>query len=172
MAKPKVAQVQARYETDLEAADIEVVIDAAYQEITDEYGADDSQVDILRGGHRDIYMSRKALTISSVVETIGATDTTLSADDYEISQSSWALKRLDTGTNKRSTWGAEVTITYTPVANAQRIEACIKLVILSLEYSGTQSDKVGDVSKTALPDYHAQRRAILKTLAGSRMGFA
>lgn len=147
----------------MEATDLGKVIDGAYKDITQRFGEDASHEDTLPGGFKVLYLRRQVSTVTTVVETIADTDTTLSADDYEIRDNSWALERLSTGTNGRATWGTEVKVTYVTADDARRFDVCIDLIKLELAYTGTQAEKIGDYSTSGL-DHARAREAILSRL--------
>src|SRR4029077_11488363 len=92
-------------------------------------------------------------SMTTVTESRGTTTTTLDADDYRIRADGYVLERLNTGTNPRSTWYGQISLTYTPVADTATREAVqIELVRIDLASSsgggggGLKSESIGDYS--------------------------
>ena len=163
MALLTIPEVRQNVETGLENDALQRVMDAAEEDITQRHGAVASQVDYLEGGLKSLWTTRPILSITSVVESVGTTDTTLATDDY-IQRHDTQIDRLDTGTNSRQRWGDAVKITYVPIDTTnRRIMAYIKLIKLEVEYSGLDNSKEGDYSSKGL-DYQMERNKILSTL--------
>ncbi len=164
MALMTLPEVRQNIETGLLDTALQRIMNAVEQDIDQEYGAVDSQVDQFDGGLLSLWLSRPILSITSIVERIGNTDITLASDDYETRHES-QIDRLTTGTNSRSTWGDKVTVTYVPVdTTARRIAVYLKLIKLDIQYSGLDSERVGDFSSKSM-DYPSER---LKILSGLR----
>lgn len=161
-------EVRTHVETGLTDAALQRVMDAAEQDIDQRHGAVGSQVDDLIGGLKNIWTTRPISAISEVVETVGTTDTTLAADDYK-KRHDTQLERLNSGTNARLTWGHRVKVTYVPTDTTdRRIDVFLRLIKLSLEYSGLDNSKDGDFSSKTL-NYATEREKILSAL--DRKGF-
>ena len=162
------AEVRNHVETGLVSAALQNIMNEAEQDLDQRHGEYDSQVDDLEGGLEDIWTTRPISAITSVIETVGTTDTTLATDDY-VQRHGTQLERLDTGTNARQRWGDRVKVTYTPVdTKNRRIMVFIRLIKLSIEYSGLDSSKDGDFSSKTLT-YDQEREKILSAL--DRKGF-
>lgn len=168
---PTVDEIQALFETDLDDPSIQILIDAEDAEVVSRFGAHATQTDDLLGGEVFLFLSRPASSIGAVTEYIGDTGTALAANDYQLRNGGWAVERLTTGTNGRATWGDRASVTFTPAADARRKRVIIDLVKLAIQFSGLSSQRVGDEAHT-LDDYHAQREAILQTLANKSRAFA
>ncbi len=161
MSLPEVRQ---NIETGLLDAALQRIMDAVEQDIDQRHGAVDSQVDDLEGGLKSIWTTRPILTITSIVETVIETDTTLAADDYE-TRHNRQLDRLDSGTNARTRWGDRVKITYVPIdTTARRITVYLKLILLDIMYSGLDNSREGDFASSGL-DYYTERGKILSGLS-------
>jgi hypothetical protein len=167
MSKPTLAQVRGQFETDLADSDLQTVIDAEDHEVVSRYGPHASEVDELEGGHTHLFLSRRVATVTSIVETVGDTDTALAADDYEIRHDGWALERLNTGTNQRERWGRVNLVTYVPKSDPRRVQVVIDLVKLTLQFRGLSVERAGDY-RADLGDYQQTRDMILRTLASER----
>jgi len=146
-----------------------ILLDAAAQAIIAAVGYSGQITEWLRGGRGPLLMlSRPALTVISIVED----DTTLAADDWELSSSGQTLRRLDDGTNPRWYWYGRVDIAYLPrddTAERQRVQR--QLVQLDLSYQpGLASQTIGTWSETyatgSQATYAEQRAAILASLSG------
>ncbi len=163
MALLTLAKVRTHVETGLVDTALQRIMDAAEQDIDQRHGAVASQVDDLPGGTLNIFTTRPIDSVTSVVETVGDTDTTLASTDYK-QRHGTQLERLDTGTTARQTWGDRVLVTYVPTdTTSRRIGAYIKLIKLEIEYSGLDNSKDGDFSSKNL-DYATEREKILSGL--------
>ena len=170
---PTTAELSSVLETDLDATSLQLYIDAAEADLISVHGAHTSgeeQFDALT--HRKVWPLRQIVTVTTVVETTGTTDTTLSSDDYRIRDDGWSLERRPDGTNPAYTWAEEVVLTYTPVADElKRWQTIVDLVRLRLQYSGLDSVRDGDHSETSM-DYAKERRSILAVLNPRRRQLA
>lgn len=163
MALLTVVQVRQNVESGLHDDALQRVMDAAEQDIDQKFGALATQVDDMPGGLKSFWTTRPIGTITSVIETIGTTDTTLDTNDY-IKRHTTQLDRLNTGTNARFLWGSRVKVTYVPVSDeSRRIDVYLRLIKLDLEYSGLDSSKDGDFSSKTL-NYSSERERILSAL--------
>ena len=165
MSLPEVRQ---NIETGLLDAALQRIMDAVEQDIDQQHGAVATHVDYLDGGLKSIWTTRPILTITTIEETVGGVDTTLSSDDYVIRHNG-QLDRLATGSNSRTRWGDKVNVTFVPVdTTARRIAVYLKLIQLDIQYSGLSGSGEGDHSESNL-DYGVERRKLLNSL--SRSGF-
>ena len=164
MALIDATEMRTHVETGIVDAALTTIIDGADQDIIQRHGAVATEVDDLPSkGVEDIFTTRPISSITSVIETIGTTSTTLATDDY-VQRHGQMLHRLDTGTNGRLTWGDRVKVTYVPVDTTDRREvALIALVKLYLAFNGLSSERKGDFQSSAL-DYNTEREKILRSL--------
>lgn len=152
------------YDTDLEDAPIQRLLDDAEDEIVKVFGATLTHVDWLPGRTANLFLSRAAASITTVVETISLTDTTLAADDYELHHNGKSLWRKWDGTNGRLRWGDRAKVTFVPVSDtSQRKRVQLDLVKLAIQYDGLQRSAVGNQT-LVMGDYEEARRAILSRL--------
>jgi hypothetical protein len=162
----------AHFEHDLSSAAVLRLIDDAEDEINKRYGNSMSQIDYLDGGDRLLFLLRPASEVSSVVTTIGETDTTLAADDFRLRYNGAALEREVGGTNGRALWEPDVVVTYTPESDLKRRKrVIIDLVKLSIQYDGVKSSRAGDQSMVGM-DYQDERERLLSSLAANHRYFA
>ena len=162
------AEIKAHVETDLTDAALQELIDAAEQDIDTAHGALATQTDELLGKKSlNLWPTRPITTVTSITETVGATDTVLSADDYKLLHGGRQIERLSTGTNPRIEWGDRVKIVYAPEdETARRKGILVKLVKFDLAYNGLASEKVGDYSSQSISQITTDERArILSGLA-------
>jgi hypothetical protein len=162
-----VAQMRGHVETDLADEALQRLIDDADEEIIDFAGEFDEQEDCTRNAELStvLFLSRRAGTVSTVVEQVGDDETTLAVDDYRLRNGGTQIERLGTGTNPRTTWGEIVTVTYVPVdRTVRRTRVEIDLVKLAVQYNALTSEGVGDYSSTA-KEYEDERARILARLA-------
>jgi hypothetical protein len=161
-----VAQMRQHVETGLVDEALQRHIDDADEEIIDAAGEIDEQVDTMENAQlsTQLYLSRRASAVVSVVEEIAYDQTTLAADDYRLGGGGVLIQRLEDGTNPRGTWGETVTVTYVPVDRSRRrVGVLIDLVKLAVQYSGLKSESIGDYSSTST-DYEQERQRILSRL--------
>ncbi len=85
------------------------------------------------------------IPIATVTETIGATTTTLNANDYRLHPDGYTLERLSTGMHPRWRWLGLVEVTSTPIDDDDiRDGVAIDLCKLALTYSpGLTSETIG-----------------------------
>jgi hypothetical protein len=153
-------------ETDLANAPLQVIMDAADEDLTLAVGPDatDVQKDDMVG-EEFLYLTRRAATISAITEFSGGVLTTLVANDYELQPSGTSLRRLSTVTHPATGWEGTVTITYVPGDLNRRDRALVQLVQLDLDYRhGAKSESIGDYSRSQ-EDYNTARA---KIIAGAR----
>tara|TARA_Y100000310_G_scaffold47500_3_gene44077 strand:- start:2098 stop:2628 length:531 start_codon:yes stop_codon:yes gene_type:complete len=168
-----VAELQAQVETDYADATLQQIIDAVERDIVEHVGAITAQVAEYDSVNRlaVIRLPVQAASITTVVEyTDGAsepTKTTLSADDYELSDDSWFLRRLSDGTNTRSVWGWHVVVTFEPADDEdRRKQAAIQLARLEITHTGYSSERAGDWNASSR-DLAKERSKILRRLDSS-----
>jgi len=151
-------------ETDLSDSALQVILDAADEDLTLAVGPDASMVEVVEGqGRPIIWLARPASsTFTSITETDSeGTIVTLAIDDYTLAGDGLQLTRLNTGTNPRSGWAGTVTISYTPLDLNKRARALVQLVELDLAFRpGARSESVGDFSRTH-QDYDRERARII-----------
>jgi hypothetical protein len=146
---------------------LQILLDAAAQDIVDEAGPSGEITERRRASGELVVLSRRALSITSVVEGT----VTLDPDDYELSLSRSMLRRLRTGPNPSRRWFHPL-ITYLVVddlASRQRVQReLVRLAIafqpgLASQTIGTWSEAyaTGQGSKT----YDEQRAEILASLS-------
>ena len=172
MALLTTAELLAHVSSDLATASLQRLLDDSESDIIKFFGphsASSSQVETLIGEGRSIvFVTKSVSAVNSIVETIGRTSTTLSADDYEV-HSNLTLERLDNGTNARSAWGDRVKVTYTPKSETdQRKRVQIDLCKLAINFEGLSSESSGNYSRS-FGDYQLERQRILSNL---RHGFS
>jgi hypothetical protein len=151
-------------ETDLADAPLQVILDAANEDILASVGTDTSQIETVEGeGQETLWLNRPAnSTFASITETdTGGTVVTLATNDYSLDGNAQALSRLNSGTNPKSGWTGTVTITYTPLDLNRRNRAIVQLVELDLAFRpGARSESIGDLSR-GMQDYDRERARII-----------
>ena len=171
-AKPTVAEVAEHIEHDKGSDTVQRLIDSAEEEVLTRYGPHNAQVDFLRGGDMFLYTLRPVLLVTSIIETVGETTTSLTTNDWTSRSGGWILERDQNGTNSRRTWADWVTVTYTPENDDDRRKmVMIELVRVSMAYSALKSSKVGDVT-CSFVEYQNERESILSTLDTRQRLFA
>lgn len=162
-----IAQLKEHTETDLSDSALQRIIDSQEAEITSKYGPHDTQIQVFEPKFKKVlYPYRKVSSITQIIERIGDTDTTLAADDYEVTADGARIDRLGTGTNPATYWGDRITVTYVPVGeSAKRVQVLIDLCKLTIAYTAIDEESVGDY-KSKTKRYHKERLEILTTLAG------
>lgn len=170
MSDLTIAMLKEHVETDLSDAAIQRLIDSAEEEIVAKFGAKDSAIEVFNEVSLShvVFLPRRASSITSVSEDVivggDITTTDLEADDYRLELGGRALRRLSSGSNPRSRWGDQITVTYVPESDAnRRLDVTIDLVKLAIQYKGLDSEKVGDYSAT-MSKYEAKRAAALNRL--------
>lgn len=130
--------------------------------------------ELLHASGRMLMLSRPAAGIVSVVEDAYSAATALAASDYELSWTGRILRRLDDGTNPRTSWCKWVRVVYSPPDDlAQRQRAQLSLVKLDITNTpGLASQTIGTWSETYRTDrpYPEQRAEILSGLVGDEAG--
>jgi hypothetical protein len=148
-----VDEIRAYVDTDLDDASLQRLVDSAEEAIVAYAGPPGEVTQLVDGGVGRLALARPASAMTTVTESRGTTTTTLDADDYRIRADGYVLERLNTGTNPRSTWYGQISLTYTPVADTATREAVqIELVRIDLASSsgggggGLKSESIGDYS--------------------------
>jgi hypothetical protein len=152
-------------ETDLSDSALQVILDAANEDITLAVGADTTQVETLKGDRQATYwLSRPVSAWTSIVETdAGGTAVTLATNDYSLDGNAIAITRLNTGTNPKSGWTDTIVFTYTPADLNKRNRAIVQLVELDLAFRpGAKSENVGDMSRS-MQNYDEERARIINS---------
>jgi hypothetical protein len=150
-------------ETDLSDTSLQVILDAANEDITLAIGTDTTQIETLKGSGQAIYwIQRPVSSFTSIVETdAGGTVITLATNDYSLDGNAMAITRLATGTNPKSGWTDTIVFTYAPADLNKRNRAIAQLVELDLAFRpGAKSENVGDMSRS-MQDYDAERGRII-----------
>ena len=168
-----VAQLQAQVETDLDTTTLQQIIDSVERDI-DEYVGPTAAFVYEFDGVELVEVLRlpvQAASIATIVEFTGPesepTNTTLAADDYELSSDKWHLRRLSDGTNPRSTWSWHLVVTFAPADDtARRKQVAIQLSRLEIVHSGYSAERIGDWSASR-DDYRKEHVSILRRLDGS-----
>jgi hypothetical protein len=170
MALLTATQVRDHIETDLIDEALERLINDADAEIIRRLGAAATHTDTLLGGDKNVWLTRKATSVTSIVERVrttaeGVTETTLVSDDYHFLDDGYRIERLPDGTNAQSEWQGEVIVTYVPETETyQRTRLLIDLVRLSVSYHGGAKCKAGDVSIEGPADYQRERDRLFSGL--------
>ena len=176
-----VAELKARVECDLDDTALQTLIDTNEQEIIARYGPYRDPTtpitEALLGRRRRLDLARPIDDTEPVVVVEvddESTETTLDTTDYRV----WGdrfLERLSMGTNRperRSRWAPRVVVTYVPQDDTpRRDEVTVKLVMLSIEYKGVATEKIGDVETSYGASriasellYTKEREALLESL--------
>lgn len=166
-----VDDVRLRVETDLEDGPLQRILDSAVAAINRAAGSASSQVQTFSAlGAAYVVLRRRHASIASIAERgniYTSSATTLSADDYR-EVGDYKLLRLATGTNPRSTWGAEVVVTYVPEVDADiRDRVALDVVQMDVEFKAVDEEEVGDYKSTQ-KDYRKRRRALIAQVREGR----
>ncbi len=144
------------------------MIDEVTAEIEARFGVVGSIIVFLDGDRKYLSLTRPYSSDITIVEILGTTETTLSADDFRILDGGRTLERLGDGTNGRLLWERLVKITYTPIDEAKEREEVVILVVqLGVEFRGLKAEKSGDYSVT-FADYKAERDTLIGSLTPRR----
>jgi hypothetical protein len=169
MSTLSTTELEAQVDTDLDDTTLQLIIDAVERDI-DEFVGPASAYTFEAETEEQVELALPVglSALTSVVEYTDArhdpTKTTLAADDYELSDDGWGLRRLSDGTNSRSTWGYRAVVTGTPVADvARRKQATVALCRFLITETAHQSERIGDWSATS-KDYRKERARILGAL--------
>ncbi len=166
-SRPDVSEIFEHVETDLSAEALDRLIDDAEQEIIAQYGAHDSQVEeiSLTCNTSMLFPTRPVVSVTSIVEIVSGTETTLATDDYALRGGGWMIERLNTGTNLKASWARRVRVDYVPVDDsARRKRVIIDLVRLALQYNALKSEVIGDYESTS-ENYQDARLSLMSALS-------
>ena len=149
-------------ETDLGDAPLQVMLEAANEDLTAAVGPDTADVCTRdMEGERFLFLSRPASVIATITTTIGGTVTSLATNDWKLWAGGTQLERLATGTNPADGWCGRVDVSFTPGDLNRRNRAIVALVQLELDYRhGKKSESIGDHSMTQ-DEYSAARGKII-----------
>ena len=173
MSTLTVAQFREHLETDLLDAALQRYIDDAEGEIVKVAGALATETDQVKHAiaANSIFLKRSASTVTTVVEELEGpggtlTPTTLDPTDYRL-VGDYQLMRLSSGVNPRATWADFVTIIYVPDSDAaMRLGVTVDLVKLAVQFSGLDSEKVGDWSASQSKHEAKKAEALKRLTAG------
>lgn len=178
MSLVTIAETRALVKTALTDSELQAVIDRAEADVTRLFGAhpdgSTAVTETLRGGEGNLYLRRRIASVTTVVETVGATATTLTpgwTEDYYAWGAAGYLERRSPSTTQTwlgtPTWGELVTVTYVPYDDrAERRAVIIDLVRLMLERTALKAESVaGEYSYTAPDDWEASYNVVLQRLA-------
>jgi len=134
--------------TSLDDDSLQLLLDAAEDEITRYAGDPDTATEWFGGGQHQVVLSRQAERIVSVSERglrWSTDETTLETDDYELDPFGVTIYRLVNGTNSRYRWFGRVAVTYVPAdESAIRKSVQIDLANLMVTFApGVTSETVG-----------------------------
>lgn len=159
------AQFREHAPTSLSDAALQRLLDAAEFDIVADLGAVTTLEDRRRGGGPYLFLSRRAATITSVVErygdVLGLTDVTMDTTDYTLLPDGYTLRREWTGTHRNDVWADSVIVTY-PVLDdtAVRQRGQIDLVKLEIAYQpGLTAQSIGDWAEQYRNVNYADERA-------------
>lgn len=169
------AELRARFESGLDDAGLQDVIDAERSVIESRFGPDQQMVETFdhrsttahwthwdRSQPEHLVLRRPAASIVSVVEQVGETTQVLTADDYTIVKR-YQLRRLSSGTRWR--WGNAVIVTYVPEDDsALRKQVLIRLCQLNLAENGYLITKTPEFTLQAVEDFGKLRHQALRRL--------
>ncbi len=118
-----------------------------------------------------IFPNRSVGSVTSVTETVGATVTTLAANDYRVWPGGRMIERLTSGTTPRGAWTGLVTLTYSATSDAAQREAVQVLLCQQfLNYQpGLTAETIGSwtqqFASNSVYNWGIARETILSTLA-------
>ena len=150
-------------ETDLADAPLQVILDAANEDMEASVGTDTSQIETLYGEGEAVYwISRPVSSFTTIIETdSGGTAVTLAVNDYRLDGNKREITRLATGTNPKSGWTDTIVFTYVPADLNRRNRAIVQLVELDLAFRpGARQESIGDLSR-GMQNYDEERARII-----------
>jgi hypothetical protein len=158
----------------LEDDALQLVLDAAEQEIVRAAGAADSATELLTVNVHQVALSRKAESITSISEQRSpwSVPLLLAADDYRLHPDGYVVERLNTGTNPRWRWSGRIEVAYVPFDDdAIRASVQRDLVTLMETYApGVTQETVGAWSRTlasnSVWNQNEERKSVLARLSG------
>lgn len=153
--------------TSLSESALQLLLDATAVQVNRVAGDSDMVTEEIPGDTTTVMLTGEAHAITAVIERNGSVDRTLAANDYALSPTKIAVRRLATGTNPRTTWDHEVVVTYARVSDvALRKAAQLALIRLELNRNpGLTSESIGAWSQAfAAPgQVDLERAAILES---------
>jgi len=149
-------------ETDLADAPLQVMLDAADEDLTLHVGPDIADIGKQdMEGQEFLFLGRPAATITSITEYSGGVTTPLVASDYELQPNKTDIRRLSTGTNPASGWYGTITVSFAPADLNRRNRAIVALVQLDLDHRhGVTDESIGD-HRRSQQDYDVARAKII-----------
>lgn len=161
-----VADLREHIATDLGDAALQRLLDAAIAEIERVAGPSGSRTVLLEGRGRFLLLPVEDPLITEVREDVDGANLLLAADDWR--RRGALLERLATGTNPRTTWLGQVSVTFTTTDEELRDRVALALVQIDLaQQPALTSQQIGEWRETyaAPADVEAARREILASLA-------
>ena len=166
-----IADLRARYETDLDDSTIQRVLDANVVAVNRSAGKTAAAVEHkLARNSAWVSIQRPAGTIDTVTERRRhrSTEVTLAADDYRL-VGPYRLLRLTDGTNGAPHWGDEVAVTYTPeVDQAIRDRVTLDLSQVDLEFRAYDKEKSADWEGDQKKGWKGKRVQLLRQIREGR----
>jgi hypothetical protein len=113
-------------------------------------------------------LNSRAASITSITEDVDGIALELDEDDYELTDTGEAVRRLTTGTNPQRTWRGRVHVEYEPPEDmAERQALLVKLVEQDLNYApGMSSTQIAAWSESQANseawNYRTERAALLQ----------
>lgn len=161
-----VAGMRGFVETTLGDTELGILVAAAYDAITERYGA--AEVTERRRGTsgRVLMLAHRAAEIEEITED----GTELDEDDYALRPGGRLVERKDDGPHPCARWRGYVDIVYqNGIADAQRDRVAVALVQLDVNNQpGMTGERLGDHQVTfaanSVFNYEIEREAILSTL--------
>lgn len=166
---PRLAEVRARVETDLDDATLQTIIDGEVEALDREAGGETETETQYASGLKKIVLRRPPKSITSIKErvTLTANEVTLAADDWR-QTGQYGLFRVTDGTNPASRWGAEVVVEYVPELDTNlRDRIIFDLVQMAVEFRAFDEETAGDW-KGLQKDYKKRRKAVLEQVTEGR----
>ena len=166
---PRLAEVRARVETDLDDATLQTIVDGEIESLQREAGKETETETQYASGLKKIVLKRLPKSITSIKErvTLTADEVTLATDDWR-QTGLYGLFRVTDGTNPASRWGAEVVIAYVPEIDTNlRDRIVFDLVQMAVEFRAFDEETAGDW-KGLQKDYKNRRKAVLEQLTEGR----
>ncbi|MCC6619476.1 MAG: hypothetical protein IT341_10620 [Chloroflexi bacterium] len=162
-----VEELRGHVQTQLGDAELTLLLNAAYDAITERYGPSGSITERRVGASgRLLMLAHRASAVTAVVED----GDTLAANEYALRPRGRQVERKDTGTNPGSLWRGYVDVTYTNgISDSQRDRVAIALVKLDVNYQpGLTGERLGDwqasYAANSVFNYEIEREAILASL--------
>lgn len=161
----------------LDDASLQLLLDAAEDEIDRYAGPVGSVEELFYNGGRLLVLSRQAASITSIEETSLSSnidyDPALDATDYIIWPQGTTIERVPGGTTSRHTFRGRTRVTYTPVddTNIRKVVQSDLVALMESFRPGTTSETVGAWSRqlaaNSVWNNSMERDAILSRLRES-----